>query len=318
MLKNLRPFHYLILLILPLNLSAQNGKLLEEQIVDYSDAPFDKLKSKDWFDPIEKSTNLFSITYESDGLKITGYMAKPNKPGTYPVVIFNRGGNRDFGSLKEIMATYILGRIASWGYVVVASNYRGGGGSEGMEEFGGKDVNDILNLIPMLANIEEADTSRMGIYGYSRGGLMTYRTIAETCAFKAAIVGAGVANASRNIEERPDMEEYVYAQLIPDFENSKEEALKDRSPILWTDKFCETTPIMLLHGSADWRVSPEDALDMAAQLYKNKHPFRFHFYEGGDHGLTEYRDNTWHEIRAFFDHYVRDLNPLPNMVPHGK
>ena len=75
---------------------------------------------------------------------------------------------------------------------------------------------------------------------------------------------------------------------------------------------------MLLHGSSDWRVSPEDALDMAAQLYKNKHPFRMHFYEGGDHGLSEYRSEVWHNIQEFFDHYVKDLNPLPNMEPHGR
>lgn len=305
-------------LIFATTLLAQNGKLIKKTPVVYHDSIHKKFNNTPAFSEHHTTTDLFKITYLSDELKINGYIAQPKEPNIYPVIIFNRGGNRDFGSINDIRANFILRTMASWGYVVVASNYRGGGGSEGMEEFGGADVNDVHSLIPLLANEKMADTSRIGIYGYSRGGLMTYRAIAESCNFKAAIIGAGVANSIRNIEKRPEMEQYVYSQLIPDYANNKEKGLKDRSAIFWTDKFCKTTPIMLLHGSSDWRVSPEDALDMASQLYKNKHPFRFHFYEGGDHGLTEYRSQLYHAIREFLDYYVRDLNPLPNMEPHGK
>ena len=41
------------------------------------------------------SIEVYSLTYLSDGLKIKGYMAKPKKPGKYPCIIFNRGGNRE-------------------------------------------------------------------------------------------------------------------------------------------------------------------------------------------------------------------------------
>jgi len=311
-------FINLFLLLFVTNIIAQNGKILEKSSVVFHDSIHQKFKDNVAFSEFHTTTDLFKIRYLSDELKINGYISQPKKPGNYPIIIFNRGGNRDFGALNDIRANFILRTMASWGYVVAASNYRGGGGSEGMEEFGGADVNDVHNLIPLLANETMADTTRIGIYGYSRGGLMTYRAIAESCNFKAAIIGAGVTNSIRGIEKRPEMEQYVYSQLIPDYENNKEAGLRDRSPIFWTDKFCKTTPIMLLHGSSDWRVSPEDALDMASQLYKNKHPFRFHFYEGGDHGLTEYRPQLYHAIREFFDYYVRDLNPLPNMEPHGR
>ena len=299
-------------------LFAQNGKLIEKTPVVFQDSIFQKFKDNTAFSEHHTTTDLFKVTYLSDGLKINGYIAQPKEPSIYPIIIFNRGGNRDFGSINDIAANFILRTMASWGYVVAASNYRGGGGSEGMEEFGGADVNDVHNLIPLLANEKMADTTRMGIYGYSRGGLMTYRVIAESCKFKAAIIGAGLANSMRNIEKRPEMEEYVFSQLVPDYINNKEKGLKERSAIFWTDKFCKTTPIMLLHGSSDWRVSPEDALDMADSLYKYKHPYRFHFYEGGDHGLTEYRPQLYHAVKEFFDYYVRDLKPLPNMEPHGR
>jgi dipeptidyl aminopeptidase/acylaminoacyl peptidase len=300
------------------NLIAQNGKLIEKTIVIFPDSIHQKFITNPSFSKFHTDTDLFKISYISDELRINGYIAQPKVPGTYPIIIFNRGGNRDFGSLDDVRANFILREMASWGYIVAASNYRGGGGSEGMEEFGGKDVNDIHNLIPLLANEKMADTTRMGIYGYSRGGLMTYRVLSETCNFKAAIVGAGIANSIRVIKERPEMEQRVYSELIPDYKNNKEEALKARSAVFWVDKLCSTTPIMLLHGSSDWRVSPEDTLDMASELFKINHPFRFHFYEGGDHGLSEYRPQRSHAVREFFDFYVKDSNPLPNMEKHGR
>jgi len=39
------------------------------------------------------------ITYLSDGLKVSGLLVKPKIPGNYPCIIYNRGGNRDFGKL---------------------------------------------------------------------------------------------------------------------------------------------------------------------------------------------------------------------------
>ena len=297
---------------------AQNGRLLHKENVKLPDSIRQKIDMREDFKNIFTKTELFKITYESDGLKINGYLSTPKESGSYPVLIFNRGGNRDFGALNDINATYILRTMAEWGYIVVASNYRGGGGSGGMEEFGGKDVNDIHNLLPFINNLKEADTSRIGIYGWSRGGLMTYRAISESCKFKAAIIGAGVANSFRNIEERPEMEKYVFSQLLPDYKTNKEAELKKRSAIYWTDKLCKTTPILLLHGSGDWRVSPKDALDMADSLYAKKHPFRLHFYEGGDHGINEYRQTVRKNVRDFLDYYVKDLKTHPNMEPHGR
>ena len=74
--------------------------------------------------------------------------------------------------------------------MVVASQYRGNDGGEGMEEFGGADVNDIFNLIPVLDQNPKADTSRIGMEGTSRGGMMTYLCLKRSCRFKAAVVTA--------------------------------------------------------------------------------------------------------------------------------
>jgi dienelactone hydrolase len=258
------------------------------------------------------------ITYISDTLRVAGHLVVPAEPGSYPCVIYNRGGNREFGANSPRRVMRRLARYASWGYVVVASQYRGNAGGEGQEEFGGIDVNDVLNLIPLLESLNDrADPSRIGMVGFSRGGLMTYLALARSDRMAAAVVGAGVADSFFGIEERPEMEEYVYSELIPGYWENKEAVLAARSPILWPEKLCKTTPILLLHGSADWRVNPTEGLRMARALYDCRHPFRFVFFEGGDHGLTEHRTEMNRLTRDWLDRYVRDREAWPSLEPHG-
>jgi hypothetical protein len=94
--------------------------------------------------------------------------------------------------------------------------------------------------------------------------------------------------------------------------------LKSRSAVYWTDKICTTTPLLLLTGSADWRVSPEEQLEMVSRLYQIKHPLRFEFFEGGQHSLIEHLDEVNHVTRNFLDTYVRDMKTWPNLEPHGR
>jgi len=89
-------------------------------------------------------------------------------------------------------------------------------GSEGKEEFGGRDANDILNCIPMLSNIGKADTGRIGMYGWSRGGMMTYRVLTKTKQIRAAVIGSGLADAILNTKQRPDIDS-VFAHLAPGY-----------------------------------------------------------------------------------------------------
>ena len=262
---------------------------------------------------------LDEITYVSDGLRVTGHLVTPRGAGPYPCVIYNRGGNREFGANSPERVVRRLARMASWGYVVIASQYRGNAGGEGREEFGGAEIADVLNLVPLLESLgPRADATRIGMVGYSRGGLMTYLALAKTDRLAAAVVGAGVTDSFFGIEDRPEMEEYVYSQLVPDYWHDKEAALAARSPILWPEKLCKTTPILLLQGSADWRVHPTEGLRMADALFAARHPFRFVFFEGGDHGLSEHRDEVGRLTRDWLDRYVRDRAPLPDLEPHGK
>ncbi len=310
---------FMVLLLVNSTLYSQDGKLIEKINFELSDSVIRILNSRYPYEAAKiYDLNYSRITYLSDGLKVTAYIVQPKKPGQYPCIISNRGGNRDFGQWNPLSIALFLGRIASWDYILVASQYRGNDGGEGIEEFGGKDINDVLNLIPLLEQIQNADTSRIGIEGTSRGGMMTYLALKKTCRFKAAVVTAGLANAFNNIASRPDMEKHVLSELIPNYISNKEASLKERSAVFWADKLCKRTPILIMHGSSDWRVLPSESFELVNKLYEYKHPTRFILFEGADHGITEFREDRFAEMKKHFDNYLRDGKELPSMIQYGR
>jgi dipeptidyl aminopeptidase/acylaminoacyl peptidase len=315
-----RGFFSLLLTAVAFFTNAQDGSLVEKKPFPLHDTVLQFIQQRNpvLARKLKDSVDFFRITYLSDGLKVTGYVAEPKAPGKYPCIIANRGGNRDFSQWTPVTIANFLGQIASWNYVVAASQYRGNDGGEGREDFGEKDVNDILNLIPLLQQLPKADTSRVGIEGTSRGGMMTYLSLKKTCRFKAAVITAGMANLPLIIKSRPGLDTGVFTQLIPDYKTKKEEKLKERSAVYWADQLCKTTPLLIMHGSADWRVLPEESMELVQQLYKFKHPVRFILYEGADHGITEYRSERFFQMKRHFDLYLRDGNKWPSMEPHGQ
>lgn len=310
------------------NSEAQETKLLLRQklISNLSETPIftrlteeinGKIEWKENFKYLD-SIDIYSISYLSDGLKINGLMVKPNKKGKYPCVIYNRGGNRNFGSLKIAHGAITLGQIAKEGYVVIASQYRGNGGSEGKEEFGGKDVNDITILTEVLKEVEVADINRIGMYGWSRGGMMTYIALTKTDKIKAAVVGGAISDNFSFIEDRPKMETGVLSELIPNYAENKDVELEKRSAIKWTDKFSKNVPILMLHGNSDWRVKPEQSLNLALEFEKNRIPYRLIMFEGGDHGISEHKDEVNKQVIKWFDRFLKMDEHLPNMEYHGR
>lgn len=322
-MKNLTLF---VLLFLFFACQAQESKLLVDQRLfnDLSKFPIyprlveDKAGEKVWKEAFKylDDIEISGITYISDGLKVNGFLVKPKKPGKYPCIIYNRGGNREFGSLVIANGVINLGQIAKEGYVVIASQYRGNVRSEGKEEFGGKDVNDVVALTKVLAEVESADTSKIGMYGWSRGGMMTYLALTKTDKIKVAAVGGAVSDLT--VIDRPAMEEKVYAELIPDYWANKEVALKERSILHQVEKLPATVPILMLHGNADWRVKPEQSLTLALAFEQHRIPYRLIMFEGGDHGISEHKKEVHQQVINWFDKYLKQEADLPNMKYHGR
>lgn len=303
----------------------QNGRIIDQQPFTLDDSVARRLQetAPDSLAAIEH-VEMREITYLSDGLKVNGFLLAPKKEGRYPVIIFNRGGCKKFGALSRAYVARWLPTFASWGYVVVASQYRGNGGSEGKDEFGGADVNDLLNLLPLIDSLPKADPTRIAMWGWSRGGFMTYLLLTRTDRIKAAVIGAAPADMSTLASQRKalrpddDLEDFCFRDAIPNYDQHKQQALEARSPIKWPEKLNRSTPILLFHGTSDWRSSAQHSLDMAGALLKLEHPFRLVLFEGGDHGLDFYIDEVDRITKDWLDWYVRDGKSWPSMEPHGQ
>lgn len=218
-------------------------------------------------------------------------MVLPKKEGKYPCIIYNRGGSREFGKLDYGDYLIDMAQMASWGYCVVASQYRGNDGGDGVEEFGGKDVDDVINMIPLMKYVDKADTSRIGMWGVSRGGMMTYIALTMTNQIKAAVVLSGIVDMGMLLETRKDMDSFWYSWL-PGYRNDKKNFIKERSAIELADKICKTTPIFIIQGTSDWRVPIPQVFVLSKKFYDVKQPFRLAVFEGAEHGVTEFWDES--------------------------
>ena len=311
---------YLLFLgiILSFSVRAQNGKIIEQSKVRINiDSVLNP--SKRWNAIAKKYYELddvYRITYLSDSLKVKGYMVLPKKEGKYPCIIYNRGGSREFGKLDYGDYLIDMAQMASWGYCVIASQYRGNDGGDGVEEFGGRDVNDVINMIPLMKYVDKADTSRIGMWGVSRGGMMTYISLTMTKQIKAAVVLSGLVDLGMLFETRKDMDTFLYGWL-PAYRNDKKKFIKERSAIELADKICKTTPIFIIQGTSDWRLPIPQVFVLSKKFYDVKQPFRLAVFEGAEHGVTEFWDEVSRQTKIFFDDYLRDGKKWPSLEPHG-
>ena len=262
--------------------------ILEETVIENSNFVFSDVQTSE-------------IVYNSDNLEITGYIHRPKALGKFPVVICNRGGNRNLGT-HTLNSFDFQREIASNGYVVLSSQLRGNKYSQGVDEMGGKDLNDILKLIEIAKDLDYADEGNIGAYGISRGGMNTYQLSRLTDQIKAiAVVGAPV-DPRIDFGSRPEMYEKVYYPLVGDTLANKE-AYDYRSPIKWVDKINE--PTLILHGLDDWRVTPKNAELMIAEMKRLNKKFDYELFEGGDHGLSTHFKQRNLKVIDWFNRYLK-------------
>lgn len=246
---------------------------------------------------VVEKTVVERITYLSDGLKINGYAARPSEPGEYPVLIWNRGGSGDRGALDDMTSYLILASTAVWGYVVLASQYRGNKGSEGEEDWGRGDIRDSLNLINVAEQYPECDTSRMAVEGASRGGMVTYRELGEDHRFKCAVIHAGVTDIVRLCQKRNEYREYLNTKFEGFCAEDRRAEYESRSPVKYVDKLSKKIPILIMHGNEDRVVPLEQSQLMVEELERRHIPHEFKVIEGGGH--VSLKDGSYREIDRY-------------------
>ncbi len=265
-----------------------------------------KMIESGWGKDVLEKTIVKKITYRSNNLNVKGYIAYPkDNSKKYPCIIWCRGGIGNAGAIDKFTARGIFGQLASWGYCVFASQYRGNDGGEGHDDFGGDDLNDVLNLIPLAEEIPQANKEVWGIEGWSRGGMMTYLTLTKTNIFKAAVVLGGIANLRCNSDESKFMRRLYEHTLGRYVEPEFKDICETRSIVNFPEKLSKTTLILIIHGNADNRVLPHDSLDLSYKLLDLKIPHRLVMLEGGDHFLKSHRKEVDEMRRNWFEKYLK-------------
>ena len=267
-------------------LNNTNGKIVAQKLLEIN-----SLKDK---------TDCYKIEYLSDGLRVVGFVVKPKKvESKLPVILFNRGGGLDFGMITKENLIY-FSFLASKGYVLLASQYRGNGGGEGQEEFGGKDVDDVLNLIPLAKSLPFTDPNRIGMLGFSRGGMMTYLAIKEGAPIRVAAVVGGLSDLLEfDLERGKDRMKYTIKKLVgPDIEEYRK-----RSACDWPERI--DVPVLILHGESDQVVNVRQAKELGEKLGKLGKPYQLVIFPKGDHGLNNVHNQRDKRILEWFEKYLK-------------
>ena len=230
-----------------------------------------------------------------DGTQIHGQVVKPPDyvPGRrYPTIVWIHGGpnGQDDHSLELEGYGPQLERqlFATHGYVVLAVNYRGSSGRGAkfarsiFADWGDKEVQDLEAGADYAVAQGWADPRRLGVGGWSYGGLLTDYIIASTTRFKAAICGAGSGNQTAMY----GVDEYVMqynAEMGPPWQTTSR-WLKVSYPFFHADRI--HTPTLFLGGDKDFNVPLAGGEQMYEALRTLGVPTELIVYPGEYHVLT--------------------------------
>lgn len=275
---------------------------------DFDRASFEETYDREEFERYQSNTDCAFFIYNVDGLEIGGYALAPKQGSNLPVVVVNRGGTGTFGSMDFPSLFHRIFLFAEHDHFVIGSQYRGGLGKPveigGEDEWGGADVEDVLALVPILEHLDEADASRVGMYGASRGSVNMFQAVREFPNVKTVVSLSGVYDLEHELNARPRMNE-VLRRHVPDFEENREVQLSKRSVVDWVELINPNVPIFLLHGAYDERATASGALAFAQLLQERFHPYKLTIYERDDHFLSANSDSVDKAILEWFKSYLR-------------
>jgi carboxymethylenebutenolidase len=153
----------------------------------------------------ETDATYSEVFFTSGNLRIQAYLYKPDGDGPFPAVIYNHG-SRDGRERTSVPFQYVGKMLTRAGYVVLVPERRGYGKSDGSiwrQEVGNDqsklvprlqaETDDVLAGVDYLHTVRFADTSRIGIMGWSFGGIVTMLAVSRSTAFLVAVNQAGGA-----------------------------------------------------------------------------------------------------------------------------
>jgi dipeptidyl aminopeptidase/acylaminoacyl peptidase len=265
----------------------------------------EKLLSEVRFGAVEE------IRFKSkDGNEIEAFVVKPpafDPSFRYPALLRIHGGpvsQYDYGFHFQAQL------FAADGYVVVLPNPRGSSGygqdfSLGIwKSWGEKDYEDVLASVDYVIEQGYADPDRLGVGGWSYGGLLTNHVIVKTGRFKAAITGASstlyVANYGHDHYQRW----WEYELGVP-WKKENRKIWEKLSPFNYVENV--TTPTLIVGGEKDWNVPILNSEQLYQALKRLGRTTQLVVYPGEFHGIQKpsYIKDLYERYLEWYGKYVK-------------
>jgi dipeptidyl aminopeptidase/acylaminoacyl peptidase len=264
---------------------------------------------QDFLAPLSLATVEGFTSKSKDGMMVSNLLYRPAnsiKGQKLPTIMFIHGGPVSQDEYSFDMTRQML---SAAGYAIVAVNYRGSSG-RGLQyckvisaDWGNKEVVDILGAADYVVQNGIADPEKLGIGGWSYGGILTDYVIASDTRFKAASSGAGVAMVSSM---------YGGDQYILQYENELGSPWKNFDkyvalsyPFLKADRI--KTPTQFMVGESDFNVPAIGSEQMYQALKSLGIPTELIIYPGQFHGITNpsFQKDRFERYIKWFDNYLK-------------
>jgi dipeptidyl aminopeptidase/acylaminoacyl peptidase len=243
-----------------------------------------------------------------DGTTVSGYLYKPLDyvPGKkYPTILRPHGGPvwayyAEFDHLPQLLAAN--------GYVVLFPNPRGSSGY-GQDyckaiwaDWGNKDFQDDLAMVDYAIALGIADPDKLGVGGWSYGGISTDFIIGQSRRFKAAISGAG-AGEFTSLYGHDQYQRDYFTELGYPWEN---QAIWNKVAPFYRVKEI-TTPTLFMGGNIDWNVPILGGEQMYQALKAQGRETQLIVYPGEYHEFTvpSHIEDRLKRYVAWYGHYVK-------------
>jgi dipeptidyl aminopeptidase/acylaminoacyl peptidase len=260
-----------------------------------------------------------------DGTPVAGYLYRPldYTPGKKVATLLNPHG----GPVGQYSASfYHLAELyAANGYVVLLPNPRGSSGygqkfcQAIFADWGNKDYQDDMAMVDYALAQGIADPEKLGVGGWSYGGMSTDFIIAQTTRFKAAISGAGIALLPSGFGHDQYQKDYFFELGYP-WENKA--VWEKISPFYRVNNI--TTPTLFMGGEIDWNVPIIGSEQMYQALRSLGRTTELVVYPGEYHGFTtpSHIKDRFERYLAWYAHFVKGestpATPAPQPVPEAK
>jgi dipeptidyl aminopeptidase/acylaminoacyl peptidase len=249
------------------------------------------------------------VSKSRDGTEVHSVLFRPaNAPAgsTLPMVLYIHGGPNGHDGYRFDFDRQWL---AANGYAVLGVNYRGSNGRGSafqkaiFADWGNKEVQDLLGAVDEVVRMGVADPARLGIGGWSYGGILTDYTIATTPRFKAAVSGAGSALQLAMYGSDQYIAQYNLEIGAP--WKAQDKWIQISYPFFHADRI--STPTLFMGGASDFNVPIIGGEQMYQALRTLGVPTELVIYPGQFHGITvpSYRVDRWKRYAAWYDRYLK-------------